>query len=166
MHHLVFFAVFLAVLASDASAQKLRVVTRDIEPFSFEQDGRRKGFAIELWDNVARELKLEYDIKLVGSAKDMVAELDDKAADVAVGALSITAEREEKIDFSQPFYESGLQIVVSKKAGGLADPIISIIQKLVSWELLAGLAAAMVIMFIISHLVWVYEHPVNEEMWP
>jgi polar amino acid transport system substrate-binding protein len=166
MHHLVFFAVFLAVLASDASAQKLRVVTRDIEPFSFEQDGRRKGFAIELWDNVARELKLEYDIKLVGSAKDMVAELDDKAADVAVGALSITAEREEKIDFSQPFYESGLQIVVSKKAGGLADPIISIIQKLVSWELLVGLAAAMVIMFIISHLVWVYEHPVNEEMWP
>ncbi|MEI8292432.1 MAG: transporter substrate-binding domain-containing protein [bacterium] len=166
MRPVVLLVSLLVWLASDASAQKLRVATRDIEPFSFEQDGLRKGFAIELWNNVASELKLEYGLSQVASAKEMVEALENKTADVAVGALSITAEREKLIDFSQPFYESGLQIAVSKKAGGLTDPIFAIIQKLISWELLTGLGTAILIMFIISHLVWLYEHPVNEEMWP
>lgn len=166
MRPLLLTALFLAVLTGVASAQKLRVVTRDIEPFSFEKDGRRTGFAMELWENVARELKLDYDLTSVGSAKDMVAALESKSADVAVGALSITAEREKVIDFSQPFYESGLQIAVSKKAGGLADSIVAMVRSLFSWQLVGGFAAAIVIMFIISHLVWMYEHPVNEEMWP
>jgi len=156
----------LASLTGEVSAQKLRVVTRDIEPFSFEKDGRRVGFAIELWDHVARELKIDYDLTGVGSAKEMVGALEAKSADVAVGALSITAEREKAIDFSQPFYESGLQIVVSKKAGGLADSIWAMLRNLFSWQLAGGFVAALLVMFIISHLVWLYEHPVNEEMWP
>ncbi len=159
-------AILLAALAGEASAQKLRVVTRDIEPFSFEKDGRRVGFAIELWDSVARELKQDYELTSVGSAKEMVTALESKAADVAVGALSITAEREKVIDFSQPFYESGLHIVVSKKAGGLMDSIWAMLHGLFTWQLVGGFAAAILIMFIISHLVWLYEHPVNEEMWP
>ncbi|MFZ4681450.1 MAG: transporter substrate-binding domain-containing protein [Terrimicrobiaceae bacterium] len=166
MRTLVPLVLFLVLVLGEASAEKIRVVTRDIEPFSFERDARRTGFAMELWDNVARELKLEYDITTVGSAKEMVAALENKTADVAVGALSITAERETVIDFSQPFYESGLQILVSHKGGGITDTIWSLLRNFLSWQLLAGFAAAIAIMFIISHLVWMYEHPVNEEMWP
>ena len=166
MRHILLITFLLASLTGEASAQKLRVVTRDIEPFSFEKDGRRVGFAIELWDHVARELKIDYDLTSVGSAKEMVGALEAKSADVAVGALSITAEREKVMDFSQPFYESGLQIAVSKKAGGLAGSIWAMLRNLFSWHLAGGFAAALLIMFIISHLVWLYEHPVNEEMWP
>lgn len=166
MKRLLGLALLLFPLAGAASAQKVHVVTRNIEPFSFEKDGRRIGYAAELWDNVARELKLDYDFTTVGSAKDMVAAVENKSADVAVGALSITAEREKIIDFSQPFYESGLQILVSKKAGGLADSIGAMLRGLFTWQLVGGLAVAILIMFAISHLVWMYEHPVNEEMWP
>jgi hypothetical protein len=49
-------AVVLAAFLSSASAENLRIVTRNSEPFSFEKDGRRVGFAIELRDSVAREL--------------------------------------------------------------------------------------------------------------
>ena len=48
-------------MLGEAHAQKIRVVPHDIEPFSFDRDARRTGFAMELWDAVARELKLEYD---------------------------------------------------------------------------------------------------------
>ena len=91
MRHILLITFLLASLTGEASAQKLRVVTRDIEPFSFEKDGRRVGFAIELWDHVARELKIDYDLTSGGSAKEMVGALEAKSADVAVGALSITA---------------------------------------------------------------------------
>lgn len=159
-------AILVMGLLTDLSAQKVKVVTRDIEPFSFERDGRRQGFAAELWERVAGELKLDYEFVSVGTAKEMVEALQSKSADVAVGALSITAEREKVIDFSQPFYESGLQIVVTPQDGGIGSIIGSIFRNLITWKLVFGVAVAILIMFIISHLVWLYEHRVNEEMWP
>jgi len=158
--------VLVSGLLGNLCAQQTKAVTRDLEPFSFEKDGRRQGFAAELWDNVARELKLDSEYTLVGTAKQMVEAVQNKSADVAVGALSITAEREKIIDFSQPFYESGLQILVSKQGGGMADVIVTVFRNLLNWQLALGLAVALLVMFVISHLVWLYEHPVNEEMWP
>jgi ABC-type amino acid transport substrate-binding protein len=162
----VLFTAFLGNILAQEPPQKIRVVTRSLEPFSFEQNGQRVGFAIELWDAVARDLKLEYEVTTVNSAKEMVAAVQNKTADVAVGALSITSEREKTIDFSQPFYGSGLDILVKQKAGGFTDIIFTVFRNLFTWQLALGIVAAIVIMFIISHLVWMYEHPVNEEMWP
>ena len=158
--------VLLVGVVGSVFAEPLKVVTRDIEPFSFEKDGRRQGFAVELWENVARELQLEYEYVTVDTAKQMVESVQTKATDIAVGALSITAEREKVIDFSQPFYESGLQIVVQHNSGGITDIIGTLMSNLFTWQLAVGVVVALLVMFLISHLVWLYEHPVNEEMWP
>jgi len=166
MRYLILITLFLGMLVSNATANKLRVVTCDIEPFSFEQDGIQKGFCLELWDSIARELNLEYEVSRVGSANDMIEAVKNKKADLAVGGLSITSEREKMVDFSHEYYESGLQIVVSKNAGGLLDSIFCIFQNIFSWSILTIFCAAILVMFVISHLVWVCEHPVNEEMWP
>jgi polar amino acid transport system substrate-binding protein len=161
------FAAFLGnTLAEEAPPQKIRVVTRNIEPFSFERDGQRVGFAMELWADVAQQLKVEYEVTTVNSAKEMVAAVQNKSADVAVGALSITSEREKVIDFSQPFYGSGLQILAKQTGGGFTDVIVSMFKNLFTWQLAAGLVITIVVMLIISHLVWMYEHPVNEDQWP
>ena len=166
MRALFLIALFLAMLVGNATADKLRVVTCNIEPFSFEQDGNQKGFCLDLWDCVARELKLEYEVVRVGSANGMVEEVKNKNADIAIGGLSITSEREKIIDFSHEYYESGLSIVVSKNAGGLMDSIFCILHNLISWKLLIGFSAAILVMFLISHLVWFFEHRHNEEMCP
>jgi len=160
------FSLFFVTLLQVATAEQVRVVTREIEPFSFEKDGRRTGFAVELWANVARELNREFETANVATAKEMVGSVEARQADVAVGALSITADREKVIDFSQPFYESGLQILTLRNSGGLSDAIGSMISNLFTWKLVGGFAAAILIMYVISHLVWMYEHPVNGEMWP
>jgi polar amino acid transport system substrate-binding protein len=166
MRYLLLAALLLTALACNSSAETVRVVTRDIEPFSFEKDGRRTGFAIDLWDQVARELQITSELSTVGTANEMVEAVQSKAAEVAVGALSITSERETLIDFSQPFYETGLQIAVSSGGGGLAASLWALISGLFTWRLMGGLALAVGVMLLVSHLVWLYEHPVNEEMWP
>ena len=167
-------AVALISLVPEAAAQapaapaggKVRVVTRNLEPFSFEKDGRRVGFAAELWDQLARETKLDYEVQVVGSAQEIIDALKNKTADVGVGAISVTAKREEVIDFTQPFYESGLQVLVAGGSGSFADNIMSIIANLFNIELIGAFALLMVTMFIISHLVWRFEHPINGDMWP
>ncbi len=159
-------AVLLVSAIGPVFAEPVRVVTRNIEPFSFEQNQRRVGFAIELWERVAQELGLQSEYILADSANAMVADVRNKTADVAVGALSITASREKVIDFSQPFYESGLQIVVPGKEAGLLDLIQAYLGNVLTLKVLGCFLLAILVMLVISHLVWMHEHPINEEMWP
>lgn len=166
MRFFLLFSVLLATLLSNASAQKVRVITRNLEPFSFQQDGKQVGFAMELWDNVAKELNLESEVALTDSAKHIVEAVQNKTADVGVGALSITAEREKVIDFSQPFYDSGLQIVVSTKEPSALDTAWSLLSSFLNWQFIGSFALLILAMLVISHLVWMFEHKVNEEMWP
>lgn len=158
--------VVFTLLAEAAAEPPVRVVTRDLEPFSFHEDGRRVGFAMELWDLVAGELGLESTVTTVGTAKEIIAAVQSRAADVGVGALSITAEREKLIDFSQPFYDSGLQIVVSQEAPTAFDTIRSTLGGVFNWKSIGSFALLIVAMLVISHLVWLYEHKINEDMWP
>jgi len=154
-------------LASNLSAQTLHIVTRNVEPFSFEQDGRRTGFAMELWDSLAKELNLPYDTTVVGTPKEMVAAVQAKTADVGVGALSITAEREKVIDFTQPFFAAGQQIVVPHSSGGGGgEAVLSALSMVFNWKFVGSFALLIFVMFVISHLVWMYEHKINEDMWP
>jgi ABC-type amino acid transport substrate-binding protein len=157
---------FSSHAAAQAPAGKIKVVTRNLEPFSFEKDGRRVGYAAELWDQLARETGLEYEVQVVGTAQEIIDALKNKTADVGVGAISVTAKREEIIDFSQPFYESGLQVLVSGSSGSFADNIFALISNLFNLELIGAFLLLLVTMFIISHLVWRYEHKVNGDQWP
>ena len=167
-------ASFFISLATEAQAQaqappptqKARVVTRNIEPFSFEKDGRRVGYAMELWDQVAREAGIEYEVQTVGTAQEMIDALQNKGADAGVGALSVTSKREEVIDFSQPFYESGLQVLVAGGGGSFGHTLWQLAGQLFNLKLIGMFGLLILAMLIISHFVWMYEHKVNEDMWP
>lgn len=149
-----------------ASGSKIRVVTRNLEPFSFEKSSRRVGYAAELWDQASREAGMSYEITVVNSAQDIIDALKNKTADVGVGALSVTAQREEVIDFSQPFYESGLQVLISGGGGSFMSNILPMLANLFNLQLIGMFALLLGTMFFISYLVWRYEHKVNPDQWP
>lgn len=163
-----FLAILLPATAQDQAAtpDKIRVVTRNLEPFSFEVDGNRVGFAAELWDELARATGKDYEIQVVGTAQEIIDAIQNQKADVGVGAISVTSKREEIIDFSQPFYESGLQILVAGGSGTYADQIFGLIRNLFNPKLIGAFLLLLVTMLIISHLVWRYEHKVNTDQWP
>jgi polar amino acid transport system substrate-binding protein len=107
-------AVLVLLVAGEAhAADKLRVYTKPVEPFAFQQDGKAAGFSIELWDRIAKETGQEYEVTWAKSVGDVIAAVKNGDADIGVAAISITAERERQVDFSQPFYESGLSILVT-----------------------------------------------------
>ncbi len=162
----IFLLALLFSVPGFSQAPKLKVVTRNVEPFSFEKDGRRVGYSVELWDALARETGMTYDMTTVGSAKEMISALETKTADVAVGALSITSQREAVCDFTQPFYDSGLQILVTGKNPGMLDNITGLLKNLFNLKLVGVFLLLIFAMFLISHLVWRFEHKVNPEMWP
>ena len=94
------------------SLTKSVVATRLLPPFIIEQGESYTGFSAELWQELAKRTGLEFTWKRVGNVKEILAAIDSSEAQIGIAAVSITAAREEKYDFSQPMFESGLQIMV------------------------------------------------------
>ncbi|XP_041449331.1 glutamate receptor 1 [Drosophila obscura] len=88
---------------------------------------RFEGYCKDLAELLSKELGINYELRLVkdgnyGSEKSkthdgwdgMVGELVRKEADIAIAAMTITAERERVIDFSKPFMSLGISIMIKK----------------------------------------------------
>ncbi|XP_061829822.2 glutamate receptor ionotropic, NMDA 2B [Nerophis lumbriciformis] len=86
-----------------------------------------KGFCIDILKKIAKTVKFTYDLYLVTNGKHgkkingtwngMVGEVVVKKAHMAVGSLTINEERSEVIDFSVPFIETGISVMVSRSNG-------------------------------------------------
>ncbi len=146
------------------AAAPLRVYTKPIEPFSFKKNGADAGFSIELWERVAKEAGFEYEVTWVKTVPELIDALKTGKADVALGAISITSDREKVIDFSTPFYESGLQILVGP--AGQQSSAATLVGTLFTWDFARLLGLLALALFASSHLLWWFERHHNEENFP
>ncbi|XP_029201413.2 glutamate receptor 2-like isoform X1 [Acropora millepora] len=79
-------------------------------------DGDLQGFLIDLIRALAKEAKFEYDLYLRSDSgyQKMIDELTRQERDMALAPITITAEREESIDFSKPFMDFSLSLIMQK----------------------------------------------------
>ncbi|XP_042015457.1 glutamate receptor 2.5-like isoform X2 [Salvia splendens] len=81
---------------------------------------RITGFSIEVFEAAVKKLAYDLHYELVpfnGSYDEMVAQVHNKSFDAAVGDTEIMATRYVYVEFSQPYIESGLVMVVTVKPG-------------------------------------------------
>lgn len=106
-------AVALALPAGQVLAQKELVVATDTAfvPFEFKQDGKYTGFDIDLWDAIARQADLSYQLRPM-DFNGIIPGLQTRNIDAALAGITIRDDRKKVIDFSDPYYESGLALLV------------------------------------------------------
>ena len=151
-------AVAAPVPATVPVAKTLLVGTKPSPPFAIKNaDGSWTGIAIELWRMVAADLGMKFEIREY-DLKGLLSAVQNHEVDVAVGALTITGEREARFDFSHPIYSTGLSIAVLPKTKGGA---LATMRGLVSWELLKMLGILMALLLSIGTLVWILERRHN-----
>ncbi len=146
-----------------AAAAKLQLYLKPIEPFSFQKDGKNLGFSVDLWDRIAQKLGTPYELHWVKSVTELIDAVKTKRADAAIAAISITSEREKVVDFSTPYYESGLAILTRAEGKGVFD-----LMKETFWT--AGVAKAglvlLLVLVVLAHGVWFFERRVNPDQFP
>ncbi|XP_015266207.1 PREDICTED: glutamate receptor ionotropic, NMDA 2C [Gekko japonicus] len=86
-----------------------------------------KGFCIDILKKLAKTVKFSYDLYLVTNGKHgkivdgfwngMIGEVYYKRADMAIGSLTINEERSQIVDFSVPFVETGISVMVARSNG-------------------------------------------------
>ncbi len=105
-------AAAFAVSASIAAAQDVVVATDTaFVPFEFKQDGEYTGFDIDMWDAIAEELGIEYELRPM-DFNGIIPALQTGQVDVALAGITIKPSREEVIDFSDGYYDSGFLLMV------------------------------------------------------
>ena len=81
-------------------------------PFEFEdKDGNRVGIDVELLDAIAKDQGFTYDLQALGFDA-AVSALESGQVDGVIAGMSITDERKEKFDFSEPYFDSGIMCAV------------------------------------------------------
>ena len=93
-------------------------------PMEFERDGEFTGFDIELMRAIASELGLS-GIEVVNTGFDPITSglaMEAGDCDIAAASITITAEREENIDFTDGYFTADQSLLVSDGAPtALAD---------------------------------------------
>ncbi|MFD1334982.1 glutamine ABC transporter substrate-binding protein [Oceanobacillus iheyensis] len=84
-------------------------------PFEFVEDGELTGFDIELIKAIADEAGFEIEGGEIQTTNfdGIIPGLQTQQFDIAIAGISITEDRKQVIDYSEPYYESGLKIGVS-----------------------------------------------------
>jgi glutamine transport system substrate-binding protein len=80
-------------------------------PFEFKQGDKYVGFDIDLWSEIAKDLKLKYTLQPMDFA-GLIPGLQTHNIDVALSGMTIKEARKKVIDFSDPYYNSGLAAMV------------------------------------------------------
>jgi polar amino acid transport system substrate-binding protein len=138
----------------------LRVFTGYSSPFVKPPGTPVSGYSVEIWHEVARRLGVETAWTVLPDLSDdaQLAAVVEGRADLAISALAITAEREAKVDFSVPYFDAGLQILVGTQDGGVLRTTLA---ALASPAMLGLLGIGAVVVLALAHVLWLVERRHN-----
>ena len=102
---------------ADAPKEKLMRVACEptFAPFEFQKEGSKEfdGFDMDLIRAVGKQAGYKVQISNMGFDA-LIPALQASNIDVAISGMTITEERKKAVDFSDPYYTSGLIVLVNK----------------------------------------------------
>ena len=158
---MVLIVTFLPLHASSAAEveKKLVIGTKQVPPFSMKNaEGEWEGISVELWNKIAQDNGFLFEFK-ESELTDLLEQVSKGELDACVAAITVTAERENMVDFSQPFFLSGLAIAV-REGGSNWERLI---QGFFSSGFLRIVVFLSLILLVSGFLVWLFERAKNPE---
>lgn len=158
---LVLFLLLSVLSPAIGQNEALVVGTREAPPFAFkDEDGSWQGLSIDLWAEVAQELGLDFEFREL-SLQEMFDGLAAGEIDAAVSALTITAERERQVDFTHPFYTSGLGIATTRSPDDINW--IGVVRSFFSLAFLKVILALALVLLVAGAGAWFFERKRNPD---
>ena len=152
---ILFFCFCGAVQAADLEERKsLKVGVRWVKPFIFLDEQEPRGFAIDLWQALSEELGFSSTYVPSQGISHGLSDIINERIDIAIGAITVTKEREEKIDFSYPNFHTGLGILVPMDSNlSIAAFMRSFFYK----QRLQNIGFFLLFLIISGHVIWLAE---------
>ena len=150
---------FFLASQSSGETRELLVGISSYDPFVSIEDKVHQGFSIDLWKKIARANNWKYRF-VYSDFRTKLANVKTNKVDLAIGGITITADRETIMDFSSPTFNSGLGILVNKNV--TTQSIVPlIISKLFTWEIANLLLWLFSFLLFAGFLLWMVERGSN-----
>ena len=139
--------------------RELVIGTKVAPPFAMKaEDGTWHGISIDLWRRIANQTHLRYRFQET-TLNGLTEGVADGSLDAGVAALTVTGPRRQVVDFTQPFYSTGLGIAVAREAGITWWPVVG---SLFSRSFLRAVGVLLTISLAVGVVVWLVERRHNE----
>lgn len=132
--------------------RELVVAISPFKPFVSLDGDAPAGFSIDLWRAVAAEEGLTYRFETYANVTEKLGSVSRGQADLAIGGISITLEREQALDFTLPTFRTGLTILVPDEAPSAFSP--RALVRAATPARLGILLGFFALIVISGHLVW------------
>lgn len=140
--------------------QSLVVGVKVAPPFVIaDGNNHYRGLAIDLWQDIAKAHGWHYTYQRY-DLDGLLNAVRTHQVDVGLGALTVTAQREREMDFSQPITSSGLGVAVHNQGG---SGWMAVVAALASPAFLKVIGILVLLLLIVGFLVWAAEHKDNPE---
>ncbi len=140
-----------ALMPSEGSATELRIAIKPFPPFVFKDE--LKGFCIDLANIICRKHNLTPRYVWYRTVPEVLHAVESGECHLNFSGLTITAEREKRVDFSQPFFDSGLMVAVRSDPESRRMDVLRNIAGVVGLSLLVF----MVGLSVVAHVMWFVE---------
>ena len=151
--------LLLLLLATTSHSETIKVGIKASEPWVMYdknatiEDREPIGFSIDLWNKIAKEMKVETQWVYYDSTAELIESVKKNEVDSAISAITITSSRETDIDFSNSMYELGLQVMVS--AENSSSSVLGIMGKEIKKMMnLQTSILFLLFLFVTIHLRW------------
>ncbi len=149
--------------AADEASKPLRVAVKPVEPFVYVEPPGPRGFSIDLWNEIAPMLGVRTEFVVGATVQDLLDMAEHGRVDAAISAVTINSDRESRVDFSHPYYRSGLRIAVPVRSG---PTMLATVGRFVSVDLLTMFGMLAGLALVAAHLLWFIERGVNPQCFP
>lgn len=127
-------------------------------PFIIETKSGLEGINVWLWERVANDLNLEYQLVPMAFS-NMLQSLNDDVVDLSINPLTITSERNKVMDFSTSFFASHTTIAVAKTSA--FQKLIGFLKGFFNINFLKGFLVLLAIIMSFGLLGWYFERQKN-----
>jgi len=148
------------VAGNQQNPPELVVALRIAPPFVMEgASGAYEGLSVDAFEEAAEQLGWSWRYSPT-DLDDALAGTQAGRYDLAVGAFTVTAERERNLDFSHPFHTSGLGIAARAESGG---GWLNLAGRFLSLEFLSVALSLGILLLAFGSLVWLFERHANPD---
>ena len=143
----------------------LTVAVSSFPPCVIVEGDEFNGFDIDIWEAIAKDLRLNFKYYPV-EFEDIFNELISGRADVALSGITINAERERIIDFSQHYLDSGLRIMIPS---ALKTSLLQSVRPFFTSKIIQVISILIAFIFLCGQIVWLSERgkdAINDKYFP
>lgn len=154
MKKLALFICVLTLIGSPLFAldktDSIRIAIKEFPPFVFKD---LRGFCIDMAKIICERNGLKPEFVYYNTVQEVLKAVETGDCDLNFSGLTITAEREKRVDFSHPFFDSGLIVAVKESPDSKVVNFVLKILKVIGYSMLVFLIG----LTVVAHAIWFLE---------